>query len=184
MSMKPLSRTMTVVGFILSGTGVSGLAAEGPSPIENATAYWSMADPGTKHALEAHGHVTLGVELMGDERAASLARGGDGRVAQFDGGYLGLVDDAGFAMNPKPWSIAIRLRDPQGTWRYPILGSYSDDKAVSLALRAAEIASRPMEDRNYVGQSLPTIEAWLACPNGPRPSSGKSSYVARRPSPQ
>ena len=128
--------------------------------------------------LQIHGDVELGVLLSGTEREASLARGGDGKAARFDGGYLALADDATLKLNPRQWTLAIRMRDPQGTWRYPILGSYGDDKAVSIALRAVDVASRPMEDRNYVGHPQATVEAWFACPAGPRAVPGASLIEA------
>jgi hypothetical protein len=154
------------------------LAAGDIVPLRDAAAYWSMNDAGTSPVVRAHGNVVLGVQLTGEELAASLARGGDGRVAQFDGGYLELAHDAELAIEPRQWTIAIRLRDPLGKWQYPILGSYGDDKSVSIALRAVDLASKPMEDRNYLGHPLPTIEAWLVNPSGPRAVTGSSLIEA------
>ncbi|MFA7006690.1 MAG: LamG-like jellyroll fold domain-containing protein, partial [Verrucomicrobiia bacterium] len=148
------------------------------APFQDAAVCWSMADAGATHALQPHGKVTFGVELEGAERAASLARGGDGKAARFEGGYLALADDAQLKINPKQWTIAIRMRDPQGAWCYPILGSYGSDKTVSMALRAVDLASKPMEDRNYVVSPVPTVESWFAASDGPRAVSGSSLIEA------
>ncbi len=165
----------------LAAVGLMAGIARSASPFDGAAAYWSMADMRDNrggHTLEAKGAVTVGVPLDGAEREASLARGGDGRAARFEGGHLALAKDSALNMSPKQWTVAIRMRDPQGTWRYPILGSYGDDKSVSVALRAVDVASRPMEDRNYVGHPLQTIEAWLSASCGPRAVPGRSLIEA------
>lgn len=146
----------------------------------DATAVWhldSEQDVAQRHPLTVQGAVALAVALEGAEREASLARGGDGRAARFDGGYLALASDAGFAINPGQWTIAIRVRDPQGVWRYPLLGSYGGDQSVSVALRAVAIASKPMLDRNYLGHPVPTVESWFA-PGGPRAVPGSTLIEA------
>ena len=62
----------------------------------------STLGPG-RGPLAIEGNVKLGVELAGAERKASLRRGGDGRVAQFDGGYLRRGSRAGV-----PWPSPAR----------------------------------------------------------------------------
>jgi hypothetical protein len=169
----------TIAAVLLAAVaGIGRIAAQDFSVFKDATAYWGMSGAQSKRPLQSHGTVTLGVELAGDELAASLVRGGDGRVARFEGGYLALANDAAFAINPKQWTMAVRMRDPHGTWRYPILGSYGDEKCVCVSLRAVDIASKPMEDRNYLGHALPTVEAWLACRAGPRTVPGTSLIEA------
>ena len=140
-----------------------------------ALAVWQMGDeragvggPG----LEVHGAVELGVPLVGPEREASLQRGGDGKVARLTGGYLGLAKDAEFALGEGPCSIAIRLRDPAGTWQYPILGSYGSDREVCLALRGVDGRQQPMEDRQLWGGAVSTVNAWMFKPDGPRSVAG------------
>lgn len=177
-----LARATTVVLLIALAICGSQIAAQEASTLQGAAAYWSMSDSGSdagaKLPLQVHGNVKLGIELSGADREASLARGGDGKAAQVDGGYLTLADDKSLAINPKQWTMAIRMRDPQGVWRYPILGSDGGDKTVSMAVRAVEIASKPMQDRNYVGGTLPTIESWLAKPAGSRSVPGTSLVEA------
>jgi hypothetical protein len=143
-------------------------------------ALWHMAeqrDETGRFELAVHGDVRLGVELEGAERTASLARGGNGIVARMNGGYLSIANDADFAIGDGPFSIAVRLRDPEGLWRYPILGSYGSDREVSVALHAVDGAGKPMVDRHYVGGECPTIYSWMFEPNGPRSVPGTTSLI-------
>lgn len=168
--------------------GPSGLAAialftsgaagqESQSPLKDADFYWTMADAGETVALKTLGKVTLGVDLPDTERQASLDRGGDGKAARFEGGHLALSDDAALKINPERWAIAIRMRDPEGIWRYPILGSYGDDKRVSFALRAVDGLAKPMTDRNLGGGEGPTIYAWMFRQGGPRSVPGDAGLL-------
>jgi len=60
--------------------------------LADAVAVWHLADErdavGLDSRMQIRDRVTLGVALSGPDREASLARGGDGQVAQFDGGWL------------------------------------------------------------------------------------------------
>lgn len=161
------------------------------TPLKGAAFAWHMADganvAGAAGGLKAHGAVTLGVELDGPDREASLARGGDGRVARIDGGYLALADDAQLKIDPRRWTVAIRMRDPEGSWRYPILGSYGSDRQASIALRAVDGSKEPMTDRTFTGGEVPTIYSWMFRPGGPRSVPGSTSLLelvwgAREPS--
>ncbi|MCX7007125.1 MAG: hypothetical protein NTY53_07730, partial [Kiritimatiellaeota bacterium] len=78
-------------------------------PFGDAVAVWKF--DGADKTLTARGAVQLGVELAGEERAASLARGGDGKVAQFDGGHLEI---GGLACDPSgaEFTLLLRVRDP------------------------------------------------------------------------
>ena len=99
--------------------GLSGPLAAA-SPFDNAAAVWHMnrandpADRGGPIAI--HGNVELGVALTGPERAASLGRGGDGRVARFNGGYLrlGAAGDGQTALQGKEMTLSVRLQDSHG----------------------------------------------------------------------
>ena len=148
--------------------------------IKSATALWQMSDlqdATGNHTLAAHGNVTLGERLTGAEREASLRRGGDGHVARFDGGYLSLVDDAGLKLRGDQWTIAIRVRDPEGTWLGPILGSYGSDPEVSFALRGVDGRAKPVSDRNLWGGEVPTTESFLFQPGGPRSVQGSPALL-------
>lgn len=100
---------------------LSALGAE-PSPFADALAVWHMGgredSAGKNSSLTVHGAVELGVELQGDDRAASLQRGGDGRVARFEDGWLtaGQGADGELNLSGKAASLCLRLRDPAGTW--------------------------------------------------------------------
>ena len=150
-------------------------------PLRGAAYLWHMADSsnaaGASGSLRIHGAVTSAVPLKGHEAEASIARGGDGKAARFEGGYLALANDAELRINPKQWTIAIRMRDPEGKWRYPVLGSYGDDKRVSFALHAVDGSKKPLTDRNLGGGEVPAIYSWMFKPGGPRSVAGGSSLV-------
>lgn len=159
-----------------------GLAGHGlAEPLRDARYVWHMADganaAGAKGNLQARGEIRWGVPLDGAEREASLARGGDGKVARLDGGHLALADDAELQFDPKRWAIAIRMRDPEGSWRYPILGSYGSDRQASVALRAVDGAKQPMTDRNYVGGEVATVHSWMFRHGGPRSVPGNQAFL-------
>lgn len=107
--------------------GMAGAASHRKNPFEDAIAVWHMGDaPGRTSAragVEIHGEVKLGVPLRGAEREASLRRGGDGKVAEFRGGYLvtrqpeATIDLSG----RKQMTLCLRVKDPQGTWDTPLL---------------------------------------------------------------
>ena len=100
-----------------------------------------------------------------------------GRWLASTGGYLAPADDAELTINPKQWTVAVRLRDTEGKWLHPILGSYGSDKQVSFALRGRDARSMPMTDRNLRGGELPTVESWFVHPDGPRTVHGPSAMV-------
>ena len=145
---------VTTAGMLLVAVTCSGrVAAQGRSAFKDATAYWSMSDAGTKHALQPHGNVTFGVELMGDERAASLARGGDGYAARLQGGYLTTSAQEPILLAGKQASISLRLRDPSGRWVGGLLASadpsdrhanliYADGKELTYRWRTTPLWQR------------------------------------------
>jgi len=171
-----------VMGLVVSAISVLFAASSrAETPLRDAAYLWQMSDSsnsaGPAGRLSVCGAVQLGVALDEPERAASVVRGGDGKVARFEGGYLALASDADLNVNPKQWTAAIRMRDPQGTWRYPILGSYGSDRQVSFAVHAVDGSEKPYLDRNYVGGKVPTIYSWMFKPGGPRSVAGSSSLL-------
>lgn len=89
--------------------------------LTTAVAAWHFADLRSadgESPLAAKDNVKLGVELQGAERAASLAHGGDGRVAELDGGWF----DAGqggqrrLNLQGNAMTLLVRLRNPSGRW--------------------------------------------------------------------
>jgi len=103
------------------------------SSMEDAAVVWNMADANAQAAdnvrLTIKGDVRLGVPLEGSGRDASLRRGGDGRVAQFDGGYLvaGEEATAPLQLRGDKMTFCIRLRDPSGTWNVPLFAKHDPD---------------------------------------------------------
>lgn len=63
------------------------------NPYLSAAAVWHMGDLNSacgKYPLTLNGEVKVGQALQGEEKSASLARGGDGLTATFSGGYISL----------------------------------------------------------------------------------------------
>ena len=110
---------------VLSALSFVATAAGQDAPFRDAIAVWGMDDlqgggevPGK---LVASGKVNVAVPLAGADRAASLARGGDGRVARLDGGYLKAVSDTPIRLEGKDATLCMRLRDLSGAWNCPLL---------------------------------------------------------------
>ncbi|MEN6663601.1 MAG: LamG-like jellyroll fold domain-containing protein [Phycisphaerae bacterium] len=149
------------------------------NPFQDASHLWHMNDDRPAAgglSLEPHGEVELGVELSGAERADSLARGGDGRAARIRGGRLSLAGDAAMQFGRSAFAVAIRMKDLDGAWLHPILGSDGGDAQVSLSLRALDGRTMPMQDRNLFGVRS-TIYAWMFKPGLPRSIDGCQSLL-------
>ncbi len=97
------------------------------APWDDAAAVWDMSGASGAHGnvgpMDVEGDVQLGAALAGAEREASLKRGGDGRVARFNGGFLRVNFPAGRAASVagKKMTLCLRLRDPSGAWAAPLL---------------------------------------------------------------
>lgn len=100
----------------------AALAQAGSSPFSDAVAAWHFKDlsdaVGANSALQAFGEAKTGVALDGDERAASLASGGDGFVAELSPGYFlaGQGADGELNLTGEAMTMCIRLRDKSGKW--------------------------------------------------------------------
>ncbi|KKL76495.1 hypothetical protein LCGC14_2044300, partial [marine sediment metagenome] len=120
-------------------------SAEAGSPLDDAVAVWHMADltgrGGTAGQLALRGDVAVGVPLEGADRQASLARGGDGHVAQFDGGYLIAGEGAPEALHLSgdKMTFCIRLRDPAGKWDVPLFARHAPNDPFGKILYAAAL---------------------------------------------
>ena len=105
-------------------------AQPSPSPFADAVAAWHMADmadsAGKNSALKGVGDVALNVALAGDDLAASLKRGGDGKVALFRGGYLDAGQGAENELNLSgtALTLCVRLRLAEGTTDTPIFSKH------------------------------------------------------------
>ena len=127
----------------ITGTGASG--ADQASPFEDAVVVWHMAGPeggtGGEVRLTAKGEAKLGVGLEGPERDASLRRGGNGRVAEFAGGYLVAGEGAEEALHltGDKMTFCIRLRDSTGKWDTPLFARHAPDDELGKVLHPAPL---------------------------------------------
>ncbi len=129
------------------------LAADPPAPdaaFKDAVAAWEMSGPkdvAGKNPLRVVGEARLGVRLEGQGLRDSLARGGDGLVAEIDGGYLdaGQGTDGDLNLAGKAITVGIRLRNPSGRWGQPLFSKhgghnnlvynvYSSDSSIGFEL--------------------------------------------------
>jgi beta-fructofuranosidase len=95
--------------------------------------------------LKAIGNVIVGVELQDMEREASLRRGGDGRIARFNGGYLIAGQDKEIDLDgKKEMTLCIRLCDIEGNWNSPIFARYDLEDNLSKILYCAQV------NRNFI----------------------------------
>ena len=120
-AMQRLPTRLILTALTLVATGAStSLAAD--FPFGDAIAVWHMADlndaAGKNSQLSVKGNVKCGHQLEGAEREASLRRGGDGYVAQFDGGWLDAGQGADGELNlaGQAMTMTLRLRSPSGKW--------------------------------------------------------------------
>ncbi len=120
-------------------------AATETSPFADAVAAWQMADlndsAGNNSRLEVRGDVRVGVPLSGPEREASLARGGDGKVAHFLGGWLDAGQGADGELNlaGKAMTLAVRLRDPSGQWNCPLFSKHGGHQRLVYNLFSTDL---------------------------------------------
>ena len=134
----------------------------GEHPFEDAIAVWHMSDlsdsAGDNSALTVVGDVRMGVELTGKDREASLRRGGDGRAAVFNGGYLsaGQGADGELNLTGQEMTMCIRLCDPSGAWDAPLFGKYGGDDRASYHLYCIDGGSKPFHGVVFQGRKAHT----------------------------
>lgn len=118
-----------VIGLLLAAAS-AGAAEPTPDAIfKSAVAAWNLADlkdAAGKNDLATVGEVAVGRKLEGKERDESLAGGGDGIVAQFDGGHLDAAQGADGKLNltGSALTICVRLRNPSGRWGKPLFSKH------------------------------------------------------------
>jgi len=121
-------RTSLCLTYLCMVAGAGRSAAS--TPFGDAIAVWHMANlndaAGRDSQLLAKGNVECGFQLEGAEREASLRRGGDGYVAQFDGGWLdaGQGADGELNLTGQAMTMALRLRSPSGKWGDPLMAKH------------------------------------------------------------
>ena len=159
-------------------------AKTGTSPFDDAVAVWHMADlsdsSGNNSVLTTQGDVRVGVELKGNDLEASLNRGGNGRAAEFRGGYLSAEQGANGKLNlsGNAMSMCIRLRDPSGTWDGPLFGKYGGDDQGSYHLYAIDGALKPFEGITREGRKVQTpYNDLFASEAGPKAIDGTKALI-------
>jgi sucrose-6-phosphate hydrolase SacC (GH32 family) len=116
-------------GMLMVVAATAG-AVRASSPFDDAVTVWHMAnwsDAANKDSpLSVTGNVKCGLQLDGAERDASLKRGGDGYVAQFEGGWLdaGQGADGKLNLTGNALTMALRLRSPSGKWGDPLMAKH------------------------------------------------------------
>ncbi len=165
-----------VAGFALMLSTAVALAGKSEvlaeSPLRNATAVWDMADangPLAENArLTVEGKVELGVGLEGMDREASLCRGGDGIVAQFDSGYLvaGKNGAEPIHLRGEKMTFCIRLRDPSGKWKVPLFARKTPDDPFGRILYPAPLnkAMVGYPQRNRIERDTAVEFMWRTTP--------------------
>jgi len=94
-----------------------------------------------KHPLVLHGDVTVGKVVDGEEKRASLARGGDACAAEFSGGHIVLgASDDGLNLNGlREYTVCLRLCDRSVNGDAPILSLADTQTAFSGILYGARV---------------------------------------------
>lgn len=117
------------------------------TPFADAIAVWHMSDlndtAGKNSRLILYGDVKIGIELTGAERDASIKRGDDGYLAEFQGDYLGAGQGADGELNfeGKELSLCIRLKDASGKWNTPLFAKHGGSKKLVYNLFSTNLGS-------------------------------------------
>ena len=179
--------------------------ADGPTPFTDAVAVWHVGGLEDSAAQSSEpmpcGNARAGVELTGAERAASLARGGDGRVARLNGGYLEArqgVDDK-LNLEGNAVTLCARLRDPGGNWMAPLFSKHGGhDKLVYNHKDSATVKTLAVWltiARPFAASAEVQVQAHYnlkgaggirdtACPETLKDQAGKSPDLKRQGSPK
>jgi len=133
----------------LAQGAVAAGASRAGSPFDDAVAAWHFRDlndsTGANRALKPLGAAKVGVPLQGDEREASLARGGDGFVAELSPGSFDAGQGAHSELNlsGEAMTMLIRLRDPSGRWDSSVFSKYGNHDKLVYNLFAFDFGGGP-----------------------------------------
>jgi len=111
--------------------------------------------------IEAANGVRMGVSLPDEAATQARARGGAGTAMDLARGSIRVAPSAELNREHETFSLYVRLRDPNGKWDCPILGSYGSDEKASFFLRAVDGRKKPQENINLGGGRLPSFAAML-----------------------
>ena len=120
----------------------------GAAPFADAVAVWHMSDlhdsAGADSALQTNGDVKLGAQLSDAERDESVRRGGDGKAAEFQGGWFaaGHGVDGELNLTGTALTLCLRLRDPSGQWNAPLLSKHGGHARLSYNLFATQFGGK------------------------------------------
>ncbi len=150
-------------------------AAANEQPLSSATAVWHMEGPHPS-GVQIHGEVSFGVKLQGVDLAASKSRGGDGAVADFQGGYLtlGNTPELDFS-GKKAMTLCLRVRDPEGTWNVPLLSHADRQDEMSGILYPAR-ANRQYLNYQCLGRLERAVALEFLWGTRPLPEQVKPAY--------
>ena len=99
-----------IIAYIILGISFSPHSKK--TPFSDARYQWHFA---ANENLVVSGMVKTGVRLWGVERKASLARGGDGYVAEFNGGWLTISDTSLILFKDQPsFTLYLRVKSQNG----------------------------------------------------------------------
>ncbi len=122
------------------------------SVFDEAVAVWHMAEP---EGLTIHGDVKLGFALDGAERAASLLRGGDGRAACFNGGWICVGNDA-LRLTGHEMTLCLRMKDSSSASSAPLLAKDDPNDVYGTILSVV------VGELRYVWRTSPAAERTTA----------------------
>jgi beta-fructofuranosidase len=129
-----MNRTWNILLILLTAQSSLTAAAAAGDPFRDAVAVWRLGD--VRSGLRVEGDVQLGVELPGTEREASRRRGGNGRAARFNGGWLraSLPGGQPLSLRGKEMTLYARLQDPAGEWVAPLFARDDPNDSYGMIL--------------------------------------------------
>lgn len=166
-----------IILFAMASACFGTVFASPKEVLESARYFWDFADA---ERMKSFGNVRAGVRLKGIEREESLARGGDGKVAKFEGGWLEIAAEDGglLQVGEDAFTVFLRVRDLSGKWESPLLGNFGDETKTAFFLRGVDGRSLPMFEAHRKGDKLPSAENWyFGDHEGPRRVKSHTGFI-------